>query len=122
MNFIQQKDSIIIEHKNLLKDFKNRKKFNDIIHINIIKKITHFILAIQQYKKIKIQDKDFFIHKFFDIKQNLIFDIKNINLELFNKIISQSTYTKSIQYIQNNNIHFGKIEMKIIEIFDNIFN
>jgi len=120
-NYSQKKQDIFQSHFILLKNFYDRKKLSDIKHVNLYKEWKHFIEAIIYQKKIFIRNYSYTVQTFFNISNEEVFELKNIDLEFINKIINQETYTKSIELIQNYPDKIKLIEQSITTTFSKIF-
>lgn len=120
-DYINQKKAIFLNHFILLKDFRERKKLSDIKHVNLYKEWKDFIEAIIYQKKINIKSYSYTVQNFFNISDEEIRELKNVDFEFINKIINQETYTTSIQLIQNHPDKIKKIEDIIVNIFCPIF-
>ena len=120
-NYIREKQGIFQSHFILLKNFYQRKQLSDIKHVNLYKEWKHFIEAIIYQKKISIRNYSYTVQTFFNISNEEVSELKNIDLEFINKIIDQETYTKSIQLIQNYPDKIKLIEQSIISIFSKVF-
>lgn len=120
-DYINQKQTIFLNHFILLKDFRERKKLSDIKHVNLYKEWKDFIEAIIYQKKINIKSYSYTVQNFFNISDEEIYELKNLDFEFINKIINQETYTTSIQLIQNHPDKIRKIEDIIVHIFCPIF-
>lgn len=120
-DYINQKKAIFLNHFILLKDFRERKKLSDIKHVNLYKEWKDFIEAIIYQKKINIKSYSYTVQNFFNISDEEIRELKNVDFEFINKIINQETYITSIQLIQNHPDKIKKIEDIIVNIFCPIF-
>lgn len=120
-NYTREKQGIFQSHFILLKNFYERKNLSDIKHINLYKEWKNFIEAIIYQKKIFISNYSYTVQTFFNISNEEVYELKNIDLEFINKIINQETYTKSIQLIQNYPDKIKMIEQPIISIFSKVF-
>lgn len=121
MNYLEEKKNIFKNHLILFKNFKIRKNFSDIKHIELYKELKSFIESIIYKKKILIYNYEYTVQEFFNISNEEVIEIKKINLEFISKIIYQETYSKSIEFIQNYSGEIEKLETNLENIFTNIF-
>lgn len=121
MSYVNEKKQIFQNHLIMLKNFCVRKKLSDIKHVNLFREWKFFIEAIIYKKKITINQYKYTVQQFFNISNDEVFQIKNINLDFINKVINQETYSESIKFIQNYSYEMKLLEESIINIFPKIF-